>query len=181
MSRVADKVRVKGVAARDPTAVERASFLDDVRTGMDPSSAARKLTGPSGEPRTSTQFTRLARRDATFSEAYAEALLERQALKADHVDEVIEERALREGAAPAILMGWAARWHPSYRREARQGTAGENDPLELPRPQIDVSLLTDAQVERLDSILREAEHLVAIGQGRAPNPEREALGPGAAE
>lgn len=164
------------VAKRDPTPEQCKAFLKDVRTGTNPSAAASKFTGVNGAPRTASQFGRLARRDADFSAAYADAMAERASLKADFVDDLVEGRAIEADAPPAIVLAYAARWQPGYRREVRERVlAGEEDPLELPRPQIDVSLLTDGQVEELDRILRRAEELVAIGQGRAPNMEREAL------
>lgn len=181
VSNVADRVAAGQVAKREPSADQRAAFLADVRSGTDPSTAARKLDGPAGMPRTSSQFNRLARRDADFAADYSAALDERKAVMADRVDDLVARRAEERDAPAALVLGFAARWNHEFRwRERSEPGAGES-PLELSRPQIDVSLLTDSQVERLDAILREAELLIAIGQGRAANPERAALPAGEVE
>lgn len=150
-----------------PASFERELFLKHIAVGgMDPQKAAEAISRETGKRYTASAF----RRQAGVNPEFAAQIAEAQAVRADKkmalVDDRVEELALGEEPAPAIVNSWAKRWHPGYR--------------ETQRLEVDVAarITTTAEVPTLGDILDLAAELgiersaIAAGSRPAlPGPE----------
>lgn len=154
--------------AEGVTESEREAFLREVAAGANRQEAAETIGS------TGTRFRSLCVTDADFNAEYLLAIEAGREAYRDRLRTVLKKRATNpEEKSSRFLLAEAATHLPEYqwmkergRHQAPELTDG------LPRPLMEFSRLTTDQLEELDRIWARAEELVAIGQGRAVNPER---------
>ncbi len=131
---------------------------------------------------TATRFRGLCVVDADFRHEYEAACTARDAVAVaaredyrDGLRAVLAQRALNpEERSSRFLLAEAATHLPEYEWMRQRGRRGEPEPGEFRIPQVEMARFTTAQLEELDRVAARFWELIAIGQGRAPNPELEA-------
>jgi hypothetical protein len=158
--------------SRTPTAEQRETYLAALREGH-PHQRAATMAGETG-----SAFRAFRRRDGTFRAEVDAALADGAEAfgEAAHGEVVrrVEERSISD--RELVRLATAFEPLPQYARLRPVAWGGNAEASgEFPIPQVEMARFTTAQLEELDRVAARFWELIAIGQGRAPNPELDAL------